>query len=346
LVRDNPTFIADAQEFAIPPFERTYVEFDFPTWFEAVTGRVPDKDGDRRVGYLYTGNIVRSFCESGGTYGLDNGEVFLFPLQYHLWNPFTPDETTRLLKHMNMTTNALDVFYWGESALAFMHDCRVSWKTARTFDVISPSGEVIGKSDVGVKIANDQSTWDKVRLAALRKNHRFEFLTIDEPGHQLDNFKRNMQDVLGSRDMFQSICEGSCGDIRNAIVLLLFLNRTKKLQYVSELGTVQQMWRRRPIPLLAHRTITMHVNPLPKIIRINQHPGLGVRHRRHDVKGHFAHNKIAHANQQTHTHDWVENPERERQWRCACGGVRWWRPAHVRGYVEKGVVTADYKVVK
>src|SRR5262245_34922568 len=59
MIRDNPRIIADAQDFAIPPFERMWIEFPFEAFFTTLTGRFLDSTGDTRVGYLFDGPVVR-----------------------------------------------------------------------------------------------------------------------------------------------------------------------------------------------------------------------------------------------------------------------------------------------
>src|SRR6188768_2432040 len=59
MIRKYPRVIADAQDFAIPPFERMWVEFPFENFYRIITGNEPDSTGDKMVGYLFRGPTVK-----------------------------------------------------------------------------------------------------------------------------------------------------------------------------------------------------------------------------------------------------------------------------------------------
>jgi hypothetical protein len=172
--------------------------------------------------------------------------------------------------------------------------------------------------------------FDEKRLQALRANHR---ITFRDP-------------YMASPVMWRGLTQGSCGELRNILAMLIFINRTSKLRVEYEEPTIQRMWKTRPIPLLKHRVITLRVNPLPKLLKIAGDRASGMKKRRHDVRGHWCHNRIARTGMhaETGTHDWQESREDHLQFRCECGGVRWWKKPHVRGSADKGVVTAQYQV--
>lgn len=340
IIRDAPRIIADAQDFAIPPFHRTYIEFPFRTWFKTVTGRDSDDDSDRRIGYLIVGNTVRCLAES------DVGRPMLYPVQYQLWHPFSLSEQIELVQKLHTNRLALDIFYWGESALKFMPG---EWVTNHTFDVpeISPTtfgvrlGAFAGESEGEIesrateedrKLARE-TEWDRAGMRALRANHRFEMIL-------------HPRNVGKEPELWQMLCQGSCGELRNIIAMLLFLNRTSKIRAEREEPTLHnRMYKRQPIPLLKHRVITLHVDPKPRLLRLVA--GEGIRRRLHDVRGHLCHNRIARENH--HDHEWIEAEEghlSEMQWYCECGALRWWRHEHQRGTQKQGVSSAEYKVVR
>lgn len=299
LLKEAPRIIADAQDFAIPPFRQMYLEIPFDTWYETLTGEPNDRSGDRRMGYLIVGSQVRVLVE-----GADGVE--LSPVEYHLNEPLSLEQEVEFVKRAGTSRIALDLFYWGGSAAAF--------GTVRA-----------GTGAAGV-VAYDE--WQKEGLRALRANHGF---AIHLHRSKLGQIQK----------IWESFSTASAGDLRNIIGLLLFLNRTSQMRYEREEPFQQRMLGRRPVNLLKHRTITLHVNPVPQLLSLAA--GEGIRRRLHDVKGHFCHNQAARVN--THTHDWVEAPETALQWHCACGGVRWWRKAHKRGSEDKGIVTSSYNVV-
>lgn len=120
MVRRHPRVIADAQDFAIRPFERMWVEMPFPPYYKAFTGELPDATGDRTVGYLFDGPLVK--VASHGWAPEMNRWVHAFvPVQYVLHKPMSPDEQAQVMKQTGLNGAGLDLWFWGESGEFFVH---------------------------------------------------------------------------------------------------------------------------------------------------------------------------------------------------------------------------------
>jgi hypothetical protein len=298
LLRDAPRILADAQEFAIPPFERTYIEIPFKTWFETITGVAADENGDQTVGYLITGSHVRCLVAT-------NDRAIVMPFEYHLNEPMTPQQEEEFVRQFGTSRAALDVFYWGQSAGQF--------------------GTFVSNHEV---VITDE--WQMEGLRSLRENHGVSI-----------HLKKSMAPRL--RETWSKLSSASSGDLRNVIGLLLFLNRTKEMQYDRLEPFESRMIGNKSVTLLTHRTITLHVNPVPRLIQtLTAGEGIRRRLREHDVRGHLCHNEKARASY--HDHEWMEADGPNLRWSCTCGARRWWRNSHKRGK-GRGLVTT-YKVTE
>jgi hypothetical protein len=207
---------------------------------------------------------------------------------------------------------ALDLFFWGESALSFM--------TPEDQELVPTS---VQKDFVPAMVVDERQ---KEGLRSLRANHSFSI---------------HLKDGIDERKAWDSFYDGSAGDLRNIIGLLLFLNRTTKTQVLHDVPIKRQMIGNRPAVLLKHTMVKIHVNPVPKLLHLAA--GEGIWRRLHDVRGHFCHNKTARENHHDHVWDETEGPH-ILQWYCSCGGLRWWRKEHKRGHEEIGRVTSTYEV--
>jgi hypothetical protein len=150
---------------------------------------------------------------------------------------------------------------------------------------------------------------------------------------------------INSVKAFRTISSGSAGDLRNALALLILLNRTSKLQIHYDIGPDRVVLKGKVRALLRHSKVVLKMNPVPRFKRIAKGP-VSFWKRLHDVRGHFCLNREAReAESAGHLHDWVE--QGYRKWRCmGCPGLKWWRKEHQRGHKEKGTVVTDYEVIE
>jgi hypothetical protein len=294
-VRDNPELIANAQDFAIPPYNLMWIEFPYRIFYETITDKVSDATADEKVGYLFHGPAVTVASAARRKTGeLQPG---ILPIRYFLNRPFTLRQEMDLVSKAETSRAQLDPFFWGEAANKFMDE---------------------GKQE----------------LRALRENHSFELVHSD---------------VMTTPQVFETVLHGSSGDLRNIIALLLFLNRTSDIQTNTKIGHAQRLIKRKPTPLLPHNVISFKLDPRPRFrkLTINDEPAYHVR--RHDVRGHFCHDKKARFSGCLHgitqagdASFWEEY--KPLQWKCSnCGGHRWWRHEHERGTMEN-FVTKEYAV--
>jgi hypothetical protein len=295
MVRRAPRIIADAQDFALRPFEQMWIEFPFRVYWEEMHKKAADATSDERLGYLFIGPIVRVITEAHQPVPVPGGfssKTMVSPLQYHLNQPWSFETQIKMAEKYGTSRLGFDALYWGSAYNQFVRE------------------------------------QDMAGLHSLRENHSF---SIEWTGETLIN-------------TFHELSNGSAGDLKNIIALLLFLNRTSKTQTIRELPPERRMIHAKPSVLLRHSVITLKVNPVPKLLKLAA--GEGVFRRLHDVRGHFCHNEQARTAECEH--EWREiDGHHLLQWRCtSCQGMRWWRKQHRRGHEELGRVTSTYQVTE
>lgn len=309
MIRRYPRIIADAQDFAIQPYETMWVELPSRPFHHAVLGA--DSTGvenlataDTRLGYLYRAGSVRTFA-----CGSDN-QASIMPIEYRLHTPMTEEEQLALADALQVSRAGLDLWFWGASAKAYL-------------------GALCDNAE------DERHTWDREGMRALRANHSVRLAPTGIPGQRRD---------------LSTLYSGAAGDLRNVVALLLFLNRTANLQVLAGHGHGEGFIKGKLRPLLSHRVIKIKLDPQPRFLRLCA--GAGVRRRLHDVRGCFCHDRLAregcpHGEEHEGDFgDWWEEYEPLR-WRCThCGGHRWWRHEHKRGYGQVGEVLQTYQVVK
>lgn len=315
MVRDHPRIIADAQDFAVPMFDRMWIEFPFRPYFKATTGDTPDGTSDMKIGYLFDGPVVR--VASHGFDKLSQKWVYGFvPVEYVLHRPMSNYEELDLAGRLGTSRVGLDLWFWGESAYNWTDGTR----TFRPSDF----------DEAG-------TAWDKASMRALRDNHTVRLPPMRSKGDEAH---------------FKELMQGSAGDLRNIVSLLLFLNRTHDVHVVKDIGHGRGFVGNKLRPFMAHRVISLRMNPQPRWQKMVA--GEGVHRRLHDVRGHYAHDKAARAGC-LHGADLVELKDfgdlwveyKPLHWRCkGCGGERWWRKSHTRGSLDDGLVAATYAVTR
>lgn len=144
MIREYPRVIADAQDFAIQPFEHMWIELPFECFYEEVTGNAADASrSDYAVGYLFNGPSVRVIARTA----LDDGnDIGVLPLQYRLHTPMTLDEELQMAETLRVSRIGLDLWFWGSSAMKYL-------------------GALCKNAD------DDDHAWDREGLRALRNNH-------------------------------------------------------------------------------------------------------------------------------------------------------------------------------
>lgn len=299
MVREYPRVIADAQDFAIPPYSNMWIEFPFKTYFREITGREPEGTADDVVGYLFDGPQVRTAAsaQSDTKIGHIVSQGFL-PIEFTLHRPMRLSEELQLSQRLGTSRMGLDYWMWGSTAEALQ-------------------------------------VWDAEGLRALRENH-----TLKVGG---------VKDDLPP-ELLSEAFKNSAGELRNIVALLLYLNRTHDIQKLEEFKAVQGFIGNKLKVYGKHNVISLKLDPTTRIKRLVA--GSGVKHRLHDVRGHFCHDQQARKGCQHGSElfgDFGDHWDEYQplKWKCRdCGGKRWWRKEHARGSLDEGVVVSEYAVTR
>ena len=298
--------IINGMPFAIPPFERTWIEMPFRHFYAKVNGTPADPDADEHVAYLFDGPLVYSFAAN-----VSRQECGMSPLRYRLNRPLSADEEERLHDKMGMTRLHLDMFFWGSTA-----------------------GRIYGNKDanVGDVIQAHKLSPEQIRkLAALREQHGVEIVN------------NTLTDRDYEKEAWSKLYLASAGDLRNLIGLLLFINQPSSIRYDREVPPMPRMIHNKARTLLRHTVIKMHVDPTPRLRARFGGGAPGAFKRLHDVRGHWCMNKIARA--PGCEHQWSEI-DYDHFRCMSCGGQRWHRKEHQRGKRAAGRVKQTYQVTK
>lgn len=170
---------------------------------------------------------------------------------------------------------------------------------------------------------------DEARRRALRTSHGVEL---------------KINPLFTEKDRkFSEFMTMSASDLRNAITLLLLINRPNNFTVVRERDKYRGLANAKQFrTFMAHTVVTIKLAADPVVrntgpAMIREHS----RHRRHEVRGHFAHNAAGRSS--ACVHNWIEyEPNR---WECTkCIGRRWWKRDHMRGDASLGFVTKHYAV--
>jgi hypothetical protein len=113
LIRTMPRIIADAQDFAIPPFKQTWIEFNARLLYEVVTGEPSASNSDERVGYLIAGPVARVVA---GNPSEANENPVCIQFEYRLFQPWTPQEELDFCHKAHISRLGLDQMFWGAAA--------------------------------------------------------------------------------------------------------------------------------------------------------------------------------------------------------------------------------------
>lgn len=116
-IRNAPELIADNQQFAIAPYPVMYVEFNFPHFYETLTGRTTDPSGDAVVGYLFDRNTVYVLAGGNEAELTDRRLPSLIPLAYHLNSSWEVQDQLDFCNEVKTSRMQLDSFTWGETYL-------------------------------------------------------------------------------------------------------------------------------------------------------------------------------------------------------------------------------------
>ena len=278
VIAEAPDLIAEHQEFAIPPFPKTWIEVAIPDLLDGINGTTTAaKYGDQVdtvCGWLIRdGQALVAAMDPSGQAGFSG---FKYRLHHGAAAPANPGER-----------DLVDGLIWGSSLTALSREAVEKTRAAH-----------------GVELAE--------RL-------------------------RN-----GAPEKIQRMYEGHNGDLRILLATLLMLNRPSRTTFeTEEVGATRGIHRGRSRTFLSHTTVKLRLSPDIATKALRAHVEEGALRRRHEVRGHFAHDRTTRANR--HEHVWERLDEN--QWVCSrCGGKRWWRRPHARGSAEIGFNTKTWHV--
>jgi hypothetical protein len=176
----------------------------------------------------------------------------------------------------------------------------------------------------------------------------FAKLQPRDQGAAVDNNTMRLLPLAGgqvdTQGYYRSAFATTVSDLRNIVTLLLMLNRPQVTRYETverSRGFVRGKLRQ----YLSHTLVRIDVDPKPVMLRLGTPAGEAVARRRHEVRGHWRHDRAYHAATKAGCiHAWKQHPrwQDDEHWLCqTCQGERWWINHHVRGSALTGFVIKD-----
>jgi hypothetical protein len=110
-IRAYPEMLADNSQFAIPPFETTWIEMPLRNFQRKLIGENQEIDdrSDRTIGYLIHKDRVYVAGEN------EDLDAMMMPFSYGLNTPSTFEEEQRACKYFGVSRAQLDSFLWGHT---------------------------------------------------------------------------------------------------------------------------------------------------------------------------------------------------------------------------------------
>lgn len=233
------------------------------------------------------------------------------------------------------------------------------WSEHEKIEYHDTIAEVVNSGrDVGLDRfywGNTLSHIDEATRNRLRTRNRISVWQPGRTGHWADH--ENFMELV------KRSIQGSVGELRNVIAIMLMLNRPSISRYTNA-PPGKGFSKGKLINYMAHTKVTIDLDAVPTMRLLGTPEGEGVPRRRHEVRGHYCQNREArdylriagciHSWRPCH-HDWEPwlnppvgtpgMPGVPRNWQCeTCGGKRWWKNEHERGDAGVGYTTHDYEV--
>ena len=345
VMRDIPDMIAVHQEFALQPYETMWVECDARVVFETTSKKPSDELADLRIGYLFHNNTVYSVSDSNEELG-----VGLMPIKYHLHRPWKLEEQIKFAEQAGISRLGLVGWFWG----SVMRHWLVNAELANTaLEKLRQGGSITIPKGSPVEVFD--KVWQEIGLEK-KKEYGPETLAYgpnDEQNLTLAKTLRNSHTASWLNEEWilrspvhsrKALIDGSAGDLRNIVTILLLMNQPSVISYVQEVGFGKGFSKGKLRNYVSHNVVTINVDPKPIIQRLSI--GTGSPHRHHLVRGHFCQNADArNGSRRGCEHQWEQDDDKH--WHCVtCEGKRWWRKDHSRGDSFIGVVDKQYAIVE
>jgi len=115
---NHPEAIAHDVDFAIPPFERMWIEFPYPAFYDITSppeyrgyNTISEDEEDLDVGYFIDG--PRVYVASRASRKAKHAYPMVMPIRYRLNQQYTYEEEKVMMFLLNSSRIAIDAFMWG-----------------------------------------------------------------------------------------------------------------------------------------------------------------------------------------------------------------------------------------
>jgi len=310
LVKDYPNFLVHNYQFALPPYPCTYIEFNVDLFLKEL-GAPTSADlaehatsRDQNLGYLIDGSRISVLANGiSGSEMTYKHEVGASMINYTMGDVHNPG--SKMIYFNDMTDQLPD--------------------RLKTF--IKSRREIEVAFFFGSTFTNERARWTPEIVHDLTS--RFH-VWIDGTVAKNTKNGEEVADILR---------EGSVGDVRNMLAMLLWINQPKLVEF-ERVGAHRGWYNHRNIAYAAHHVVKLrHGLTTRKIMRALQ--GDRRTPRRHEVAA-FWRNFNKHPGC---IHEWPIYPDENGHWTCPrCGQWRTRVQDHMRGDASLGFVTKQYKV--
>jgi hypothetical protein len=229
VMREIPDVIAAQQEFARPPYDTMWVEFDAQTVYKEASGLVPDDKSDVLLGYLFYEGRVYSFFY-GKTKDNRPASASAGLIVYDLHRPWKVEEQMKFANESSTSRLGLVSWVWGSPLRHWL------------------AGKVEFGPDDEPALATAKS---------LRNLHTARWVNEKWVVEHLN--ERNRAGILDS----------CAGDLRNIITLLLLMNQPSIVSYSKEIGAIKGFSRGKLRKYLSHNIVSISVDPQPIMRRMS-----------------------------------------------------------------------------
>lgn len=133
--RDVPELLIEHQQFARAPYDMLWFELTEQPFWQIMHPDLPydDHKGDHRVGFLVDHGTVYSFASD---HQEPKATAALFPVRYHLHQPFELDDQIAFCRTFRTSRMLLDSFLWGSPVDRLSEHHKRALRAAHSCDLI------------------------------------------------------------------------------------------------------------------------------------------------------------------------------------------------------------------
>lgn len=178
LCRDFPQLVVESSEFARPPYDRMWVEYDARSMWEQINGRKSDDSADDRVGYFIDNGIA-------WTAGSIRNIATFIPYGFELNSPWSEDEQRIWFDTLGTKREQFEYFVWGRSIAQLDAETRAKFVSMHKPMIMSDDLDKINRSPWAQMLTNrslSQMSGDLRNLIAiLLVMNRPHVIDVDKP---------------------------------------------------------------------------------------------------------------------------------------------------------------------